>query len=937
MTKAIQADCAEALARFGLSAFRTGQQEVIQSILAGQNCLCIMPTGGGKSLCYQLPSILREGVTIVISPLIALMKDQVDSLTAQGISATCINSTLDGNQQRIRLQEMTQGKYDLVYIAPERLRSNAFLQAIRQTNLQLLAIDEAHCISEWGHDFRPDYARIGRFRKQLGEPQTIALTATATETVREDIRVQLQMENPATFITGFARENLSFEVWQTKTFREKQQAMLEFIESVQGAGIVYAATRKRCEELVELLRENIKRRVGFYHAGLAPEDRRQIQEEFMSGEVPIIVATNAFGMGIDKSDLRFVVHYNLPGTIEAYYQEAGRAGRDGKPSRCLLLFNYADRAIQEFFIENAYPPPEMVKEVYEFLRKRKEDPVELTLQETKEEMGVSISAEGIGVCEQLLNTCGAIERLDSQQNMASVRISSNLPSLVELLPREAKLRRRVLREVEREVGELRGERVYFHPRQMADRLDMKNDALARSLRELNRLEAFDYVPPFRGKAVHVVDPTIPFSKLKVDFDELNRRRKAEYAKLDAVIQYAYTQRCRQLTILEYFGDLDRRICGNCDCCGFKGGTQPRGERALQVIEQATSDPALLHVVRIVLSGVARTHGRLGKILIGQMLWGSSDKKVKKMGLRRLSTFGMLNRLTQKEVHAILDALLQAKLLQQVETQKFRPVTQISPRGTEVMKGTRNLDMPLALPRELFERIRQFYSTDAEQTRKTDETGDCHPEESGSDAETASDAQAATTPAEPFSAQESPRQKATVDQSGNRWTDATEILAKAEALVDDALSAELEQTDDLENAVADQLAARNWTERESAESRDQSEEDNPFDQESNAAESTTEQRPDYYWTWLLFSDGYEREHVAAIRRLEQEQIVRQLNDAAAAGLTVEPDWAISAENLALLEGYRLESESEAAGDPSVEPPWNVPPSEFKLYFSILSNQ
>lgn len=316
----------DALSQFGLSSFRPGQREVIEQVVAGEDCLCVMPTGGGKSLCYQLPSVVRPGLTIVVSPLIALMKDQVDGLNQRGIPATLINSSLSHTEQQYRLQDVAAGKYRLLYVAPERLRNQRFIESIRATPIQLLAIDEAHCISQWGHDFRPDYQRLGKFRQWLGDIQTIALTATATQRVRDDIVQTLGLRRPKEFINGFARTNLHFGVVHCQSERDKQQELKRFLETRPGSGIIYAATRKRCEELVEFCNTELKMSIGGYHAGLLPEQRRAIQDRFMDGQLEIIVATNAFGMGIDKPDLRFVVHYNMPGTLEAYYQEEiGRA------------------------------------------------------------------------------------------------------------------------------------------------------------------------------------------------------------------------------------------------------------------------------------------------------------------------------------------------------------------------------------------------------------------------------------------------------------------------------------------------------------------------------------------------------------------------------------------------------------------------------------
>ncbi|HAY81903.1 MAG TPA: helicase [Planctomycetaceae bacterium] len=707
MSATIHEDLESYLGQFGLDAFRPGQRDVIDAVFAGRDCLCIMPTGGGKSLCYQLPAISREGVTIVVSPLIALMKDQVDGLSARGIPATCINSSLSLAEQRERLDVMANGGYRLVYVAPERLRNSAFLDAIRRTKIALLAVDEAHCVSEWGHDFRPDYARLGRFRERLGFPQTIALTATATPHVRADVMDSLQLQDPATFITGFARPNLRFEVTVTSGGREKDFELMRFLEQTPGSGIVYASTRKRCEEIVTTLQKALgasgdRRKVGLYHAGLLPEERRRMQDEFMNDKIQVIVATNAFGMGIDKPDLRFVVHYNMPGSLEAYYQEAGRAGRDGKMSRCLLLFNHGDRYIQEFFIENAYPSREVVKQVYEYLCSLDADPIEMTLQEIKEELGLQIGNEGVGACEQLLEKSGVLERLASQENMASIRIDSDLPTLVDVLGRDATLQRRVMRALERIVGDRRSERVYFQLPYLMQQADVGRDALARALREINKLEVVDYVPPFRGRAVHMLRSAVPFKELEIDFVELEKRRAAEHEKLDCVVRYAQSPRCRQLEILHYFGDPDPQLCGTCDRCARNASSiLPAGSSP----ERETLNDGALQIVQMALSGVARGKGRYGKGLIAKMLSGSNSSQVKKSGLTKLSTFGLLGHLKQAEVTELLDALIFCKLVTQAGTQRLRPLVQLTRRGVDVMKGHETIEH-LSISEALENKIRR---------------------------------------------------------------------------------------------------------------------------------------------------------------------------------------------------------------------------------------
>lgn len=713
----------EALPRFGLSQFRPGQAEVIDHILEGHDCLCVMPTGGGKSLCYQLPAVVRPGLTVVVSPLIALMKDQVDALQRRSISATLINSTLTMGEQSERLQEVAQGKYSLVYVAPERLRNPRFLEALRATPIQLLAIDEAHCISEWGHDFRPDYSRIGAFRQWLGGVQTVALTATATPRVRQDIVQLLGLQQPQQFITGFARKNLHFGVIPCHSDREKDRQLIEFLKSGPGAGIIYAATRKRCEELVERLGQEVKLPVAAYHAGLAPEQRRFVQDRFMRGEYPAIVATNAFGMGIDKSDLRFVVHYNLPGSLEAYYQEAGRAGRDGLASQCVLLFSGQDRYIQEFFIENAYPPREMVQRVYEYIQGLDADPIEMTLQEMRDALQIEMTAESIGTALQWISRSGVIERLDSGAGQAMVRISSDLPTLVELLPRTSQRRRKVLRALEQMVGDRRYESVYFSLGTLANRTEIERDPLQEVLRSLSQLEAIEYVPPFRGRAIHFRKRDVPFDQLKIDFQTLDARKAADYDKLDQTIAYAQGKLCRQMAVLRYFGDPEARPCGSCDRClnqsgwfSIDPGPTPvgrvlgAGDAAVATAPDASDsqqEAAIARSVRKVLQAVGRLHGRLGKTLVAQFLTGSENAKIQRLRLSKLEGFGLLKAWKQAEANGLLESLLSAGVLEQTELQKHRPLLGLSALGKEVAAGKELLPTGIRWPGAVAMRLRSL--------------------------------------------------------------------------------------------------------------------------------------------------------------------------------------------------------------------------------------
>lgn len=353
---------------FGYDDFREGQEVLIDSILSGKDTFGIMPTGAGKSLCFQIPALIFDGITIVISPLISLMKDQVGALNQAGIHAAYLNSSLTTNQYFKALQFAREGRYPIIYVAPERLLTDSFLDFARHAQIEMVAVDEAHCVSQWGQDFRPSYLKITEFIERLPyRPVVSAFTASATKEVREDIIDILMLQNPTVMSTGFDRPNLYFEVQSPKN---KYRALLQYLgKHTKESGIIYCLTRKQVEEVCgNLIKEGIP--ATRYHAGLSDEERKNNQDDFIYDRSPVMVATNAFGMGIDKSNVRYVVHYNMPKNMESYYQEAGRAGRDGEPAECILYYGGQDVVMNQFFIENNQDNEELDDITRQLVRER---------------------------------------------------------------------------------------------------------------------------------------------------------------------------------------------------------------------------------------------------------------------------------------------------------------------------------------------------------------------------------------------------------------------------------------------------------------------------------------------------------------------------------------------------------------------------------------
>jgi ATP-dependent DNA helicase RecQ len=548
---------------FGFADFRPGQLPIIRSVLAGEDVLVVMPTGGGKSLCYQLPALVMPGMVVVISPLIALMEDQVQALCKRGIPAVSLHSGLDGVAFAQRLEQCQHGACKLLYVAPERLQQESFVQQLQHFPLSLVAVDEAHCISEWGHDFRPAYRRIAPVLQRLGRPPVIALTATATPEVQEDIIAQLQLRSPRRFLFGFDRPNL---VWLVEHAEDKRRRVVELCAARRGQSVlIYAASRRRTEQLAHLLRQH-GIAAAAYHAGLSAEVRQHVQQDFLSGRLPVVVATSAFGLGIDKPDIRAVIHYDLPLTLEAYYQEAGRAGRDGALADCIALVNPDDYSVQQRLLATAHPDWNTFVLVYQRLRELSGGRAVLPMTVAELANAVREPEPVVEAILRLLEYAGLVQPAVPAGELV-LRLTATREELVEYWRcSSVPERRRTVEVLMRSAGpEAYSRPVTLSVAELLQRHGLSPEELERGLRALAYARLIVYEPILLQPGIALAQPlpeVPPFSP-----HELAQRRQRAWEKFQQVLQYAATPDCKRLFLLRAFQDFSlTEPCGRCSSC-----------------------------------------------------------------------------------------------------------------------------------------------------------------------------------------------------------------------------------------------------------------------------------------------------------------------------------------------------------------------------------
>lgn len=642
---------------FGHDEFRPGQQEIINSLISGKDTLAVMPTGGGKSLCYQLPALISEGTAIVISPLIALMKDQIDALHRKGISADLINSSIPYPEIINRMESAVQGYYKLLYIAPERLESNSFLKKLAQIDISFIAVDEAHCISEWGHDFRPAYMNISKALKYIGKPPLIALTATATPEVQADICKSLEMKEPNLFIKGFERPNLIYRVEKPK---DKNRRIIElFDKTTDGSIVIYCGSRSRVEKTVEYLRQNSVQAEG-YHGGMKPIVRKAVQERFISGKSRVIVATNAFGMGIDKPDVRRVIHADITMTLEAYYQEAGRAGRDGKQSICTILYDEKDINLQNFFIDATYPKIDDFQKLYVELKKLAQSS-EIIMQSLNE-----IANQASLPIFLATNIMEYFERSQiisyiNSSNESEIKFTAPIARLKEYLEYTSEDRREVLKSLMRNATQEAFDKfvpINIHKIKRDELIGIKDfEQIIMSL-QYDDLLTIKNNSISSGIRLNINVPSV--GSLPIDFHGIQKRKVNAVSKLNKVLDYIETKNCKRNFILNYFGEHSfTSDCGRCSSC--------TKDSSAYLLDQDHSK-----IMLEILQCAKDLKNNFQKQTLIDVLLGKDSLQIKNFSLNQMPSYSSIGHISEIELEIVVSKALSRKYLE-ISSDEFHPI------------------------------------------------------------------------------------------------------------------------------------------------------------------------------------------------------------------------------------------------------------------------